>query len=598
METYEARNSNSVGTLGSLLLPLIASAICTLSCSPDIEVDEQAVQKPQMIILYLIDTLRADHLGAYGYNRNTSPAIDRLAQDGLLFEYAYAQSSWTRPSVASLFTGLLPSRHGAVRRSHKLRSDVATLAEILLDSGYSTAAFVSNPNVIPVFGFGRGFENFFDVETTQKTGTADKVHAAVDEYLDLNSRHSQFLYIHTRDPHDPYSPPPPYDRRFQPQDAELVCIVARYDGEIAFNDSEFSKLIDRLKAEQRYDESLIIVTSDHGEEFLDHGNYWHGKTLYNEQLRVPLVIKLPHSYRRGTRVQHPVRLVDLLPTLTELVGSDPPPELDGTSFLHLFETDELGDYRPLLYAELDLGPNVIESLIHGDRKIIRYRSAENGGSTQLFDLRSDPLERWDLAESEPTSVIRMTEKLERVRLSMESGYYLEFTNSRQLADHHLVEGELEAIDGTFESWSFQNKELSDFVALDDSGARMRFSLDLSNYSNPIDQRPPVIVDIDRIQFDLHESATAVLLSLQLDGEDAPAEWILLGKETLTAFEGTAITISVGDPKLQIRSRDDLRNSAPPYPSCRIYFIGEVAPEEAIIGKELDQRLRALGYLGD
>ena len=309
-------------------------------------------------MVYLIDTLRADHMGCYGYPRDTSPNLDRLAREGVLFERAYAPSSWTRATVGSLFTGLLPPGHGAQRRDQALRGDVPTLAEMLREQGYATAAFISNPNVLPVFGFGRGFDEVVDVESRSRETRADGVHSAVFEYLDRPRDPSTplFLYIHTRDPHTPYEPLPPYDTRFRPEPAwsHYEKTKALYDGEIAYNDAEIPNLLDRLEQEGIASNALMAFVSDHGEEFFEHGSWEHGQTLYEEQLAVPLIMTFPGGVHAGSRVERPARITDLMATIADVVGTAAPEGTGAESLLPLLTDGHGASYSPPFYSHLDL----------------------------------------------------------------------------------------------------------------------------------------------------------------------------------------------------------------------------------------------------
>jgi arylsulfatase A-like enzyme len=286
-----------------------------------------------LVILYLVDTLRADHLGLYGYGRDTAPALSLFARDSVVFDTAIASSSWTKPSVASLFTSLPPGEHGCVQFYTPLDPSLVTLAERLRDGGYVTGAVVANRLV-------HAKDARFDQGFTYFTSPPEPQHAAeaVDEalrFLDARRGLPTFLYVHALDPHSPYAPPPPFNRRFGPaptrarpaaephdyrRPADLARIVAQYDGEIAYGDHEFGRFVRELKARGLYDDALIVFLSDHGEEFLDHGDWVHGQGLYDELVRVPLVVKYPRNRHAGRRVASQVQLVDVLPTVLKSQG--------------------------------------------------------------------------------------------------------------------------------------------------------------------------------------------------------------------------------------------------------------------------------------
>ena len=330
------------------------------------------------VVLIVVDTLRADHLGVYGYDKPTTPRLDALAGEGVRFAHARATSSWTLPSIASVFTGLYPAAHGADRNTAALSSETVTLAEAFQDAGYLTAALSANPAfVTPLQGFAQGFGEFIvrhgarsqtgqQGDTTPsdpwlrsmvEVATADELTIAALAWV-VGHDHvaaPYFLYVHYFDPHAGYFPPPEYADRFgvaaddplrgegqwplllpftaptDPQD--LATLIKLYDAEIAFTDREIGKLVDGIRA--RADgPTYFIVLSDHGEEFGDHGGIQHGRTLYDELLRVPLLIVGP-GVAPGTVVTAPVSLVGLWPTLSDLVGLRPPPRPDGASFAPL-----------------------------------------------------------------------------------------------------------------------------------------------------------------------------------------------------------------------------------------------------------------------
>jgi arylsulfatase len=292
------------------------------------------------LIVYLVDTVRADHLGCYGYRLPTSPALDAFALEAVLFENAYAQSSWTKPAVASIFTGLRPWRHGANQRRQRLADEAVTLAEILAAAGYRTAGFITNPNVGGAFGFRQGFERYH-AEREEQSG--ESVRRAAFDWLEARGEDARpfFLYLHTVEPHSPYRDALDRAGEFgarlaDPQiglrrhlralgDGSLRAapetvseLVALYDAEVAAADTSFGALLDELGRRGLADETIIVFVSDHGEEFADHGGFEHSRTLYEEVLRVPLIVRAPGFAPR--RVAASAQHVDLLPTLLDLVA--------------------------------------------------------------------------------------------------------------------------------------------------------------------------------------------------------------------------------------------------------------------------------------
>ncbi len=374
---------------------------------------------PPHVIIYLVDTLRADHLGAYGYSRPVSPEIDRFAVEATLYEHAVAQSSWTRPTVASVFTGLWPHVHGVNSPRSKLPETAPTLAEVLRSAGYRTAGFVTNPNVSESTGLARGFEHF---EFLEKEGNndwtrADEINKAVFRWLDAETAGSpMFLYVHTMDPHDPYDPTPEMRERFAPgvaDDAptrpmgrhardpdELAELVALYDAEIAFNDRHFGVFLERLRNLDLYDNAMVVFLSDHGEEFYEHGGWKHGATLHAESIDVPLIVKYPHA-TSGSRVAARAQQIDLLPTVLDLLGLEPLAGLPGAS-LRTLESPAVGERQIVSYLDRNRRPQA--ALLEATRKLLLRRPGTSQERASLFDLGVDRGERDDLADRRPVTV--------------------------------------------------------------------------------------------------------------------------------------------------------------------------------------------------
>jgi arylsulfatase A-like enzyme len=364
------------------------------------------------IIIYLMDTLRADHLGCYGYSKGATPGIDSFAAAGTLFSKAYAQSSWTKSSVGSIVTGLLPRAHAANRRDQALPSSVLTVAERLANIGYSTAGFVTNPNLVPEFGFDQGFETYEVLEEKDPQRgyvRSDELNSSAIAWLETRSSERPFfLYLHSMDPHDPYleaglaqpgSEPANIgsmafmkaleEGKIEATDEIRERLLSLYDSEIAFNDRSFEKLMQWLDSAGLYDSSLIILLSDHGEEFYDHGWWRHGKTLYREQLEVPLIVKWPRGLGAGERIDGMVQHVDLLPTILDYLGEPIDESLHGRSVLELLKRRD-GHITSRAFSYLDLDGRELEAVTFRDRKLIRYLVYDRPAAPlQLFDLATD-----------------------------------------------------------------------------------------------------------------------------------------------------------------------------------------------------------------
>ena len=402
------------------------------------------------IIIYLIDTLRADHLGTYGYGLPTSPNIDAFARDGVVFERAHAHSSWTKTTVASLLTGQHPRQHAVLDRADLLPSTTETLAELLGDTGYQTAAFVTITTVSGAFGFAQGFDtyaNMMEVDTVDVHQLSDRVNRAAWSWLKEQRRPGQpfFLYLHVSDPHTPYTPHSPFRERFAPGislDDEASFRVnlrgweprsmdhlerfrdssrALYDAEIGFMDAQFGELIEFLKNERLYDSSMIVVLSDHGEEFNEHGGWTHGRSLYEEVLRIPLIIKFPGGWGAGRRIEAAVQQIDVLPTVLAAVGAEPHEASRGVDLMSLISGESISEPEALLSAMLQLGDRNLESLVSGRYKLIVDRAGAPRPRYELYDLQDDPDEVIDLGRERPVSLGYMLSLLRRAELEYPAG---------------------------------------------------------------------------------------------------------------------------------------------------------------------------------
>jgi len=409
------------GTLGVLAAMGLAAAgwSCRKSVDP---------QRPNLVLVS-IDTLRADHLTAYGYERSTSPEISRLASEGVLFEQAFSQSPKTATSHMSLFTGVYPPAHRVAnwgeRRVRRLSDDVPTLATLLARAGYSTVAHTEGGNVSARLGFDQGFEIYRQHRGSEPV--FEGASRALDRFVqDEDGGHAPFfLFIHTFEVHDPYVPPteladefvdPSYsgdivgsreelgrlagggnywarntqywNRVDRNDPADIQHLKDLYDAEILFTDSQFAAFREHLRRLDLEDETIVVVLSDHGEEFLEHGGWLHN-TLFQEILHVPLIFRFPASLglASGRRIQNVVRLVDVVPTLLEVLELPAPEHLQGESLLPLVDGDETLS-RPV-FSQWLAGGRIV-ALRDGEWKYIRVKQQE-----QLFDLSTDPKELVD-----------------------------------------------------------------------------------------------------------------------------------------------------------------------------------------------------------
>ena len=351
------------------------------------------------VFLITIDTLRADHVHCYGYDRIQTPALDLLAKQGIRFTQAFTPSPITNSSHASIMTGLLPSSHGVSDFGVPLTAIYPTLAELLAKGGYRTAAFIGavildSKNLAP--GLDRGFEfydNFPELTTTKsRWGRIERrgmeVEQRAESWLNAHPAGAHFVWVHFYDPHDPYEPPPPYSDVYKDQ---------LYDGEIAYADSALGHFLAYLKKQGWYEGALIVVVGDHGEGLGEHHEDTHGIFLYDSTTHVPLIVKLPNEPEAGRTVDAQVRTTDIMPTILGLLGVAAPASLDGDSlepFLNGVEAAPRTVFGETEYP-LRFGWAPLRSIRKEGFKFIEAPKPE------LYDLRADPgelrnhYEPWD-----------------------------------------------------------------------------------------------------------------------------------------------------------------------------------------------------------
>ncbi|MBW2149154.1 MAG: sulfatase [Deltaproteobacteria bacterium] len=375
------------------------------------------------VILLVIDALRSDHLGCYGYQRPTSPAIDALAAGGVRFETAFCQSTWTASSIASLFTSSYPSQHGRLAEYPvtPIPNGLTTLAEHLRKAGYHTAAFATNPHLNSDTGFHRGFDEHTLLNDWQNP--TDKM----IQWIRQHENGPFFVYGHYMEPHSLYTPHEEYDflpgyqgrilndpvtfcdlKIYEPWEpfqlkvnvtpGELEKMIALYDGEIRYVDETVSRLISEIRSrEELARKTLVIVTADHGEEFADHGWYFHGYTLFRELIDVPLIFSFPGFMPEGKTISTRVQLIDVMPTILDIAGIEAPRDLAGKSLLRLIRGDKkakrMFENRPS-FSETAFRSPYKATMIKGRYKVIWE---EGTGRIHLFDLEQDPGGERDLA---------------------------------------------------------------------------------------------------------------------------------------------------------------------------------------------------------
>ena len=380
-----------------------------------------AKTKPNIIFI-VVDTLRADHLSCYGYQRNTTPNIDQLAGEGVLFRNAISAAPWTLPSAASFLTSQYPCVLGISNRAAMIPGEFPLLAELLKQQGYTTHGIVSHTMLSARLGFGRGFDSYDERSSLGHAGiSAPAVTDKATSFLQKSHQKPFFLFQHYFDPHCDYHLHQQYNyypsykgnirsgesifslwaKRQDMSEDDIKYLFALYDSEISFTDQYIGTLLNELKQQGLYDNSIIILTSDHGEEFMERGWIGHTSTLYQELLRVPLIIKFPDS---GARiVDTPVGLIDLMPTLLAYLGLKNPDGLEGKA-LDIASGDPIASrpifsetFNPQIHRPQPVVPIALRSVVLGDLKLIYD---EKKGIKQIYDLSKDPYERNDLSSSQ------------------------------------------------------------------------------------------------------------------------------------------------------------------------------------------------------
>ena len=397
------------------LCPVLALALAAGGCDASRATDSAATGRPNLLLIS-IDTLRADHLGLYGYERPTSPRLDEFARSAVVFDQAQASASWTLPGLASIFTSHYSSTHGCWSYNSRLDDSFPTLTELLLAAGYDTACVASHVFVTTRHGLQQGMVHFDDSyahppvdpeESVTSAILSDKAIRFLEQKSDAPDGSPWFLWVHYFDPHAAYMFHEGISEAFVTPDRKGIQVaVDLYDGEIAYTDRHVGRLLDALGQTGLEDETIVVVLSDHGEEFLEHGGKRHGHSLFTELVRVPLVIRAPGIEPR--RVSEIVRTVDVMPTVLELAGLPPRVDIAGASLADMMRggTGSL----PAL-AEIRLNPSrMMESIVEGRMKLVRHIGDDN--PLFLYDIEADPGELTDIAAEHPQVVAQLRDKME------------------------------------------------------------------------------------------------------------------------------------------------------------------------------------------
>jgi arylsulfatase A-like enzyme len=567
------------------------------------------------IVLVVVDTLRADHLGAYGYRPPTSPQIDTLASRGVLFGSAWGAAPWTLPSVMSIVTGRTPSSHRVENDGLKLPADVPTLPQILRDRGYATGGFVSHVYVTSPYGFERGFERFEDFGLSRPgyrlesrlEPPADRVTDAALHWLGQQAGKPVFLMVHYFDAHWPYEPPEAtrdlfpagyhgaldatWDSlsRFQDPSVPMpddyrAFLLARYDGEIRFVDAQIGRLVEGIETSGRSGRAWIVVTADHGEEFKDHRSIGHGRQMYEEVLHVPLVMVPPRGAStgapddgtdqrpRGGRVADPVSGIDLLPTLAEIAGAAVPAGVEGRSLMPLLRGAAAGAGRPVFSETVRLNA-YRRAVREGDLKLIHIMDESRA---ELYDLAADPLERHDLAHERPADRARLTRALFARPDLVAGGWNLRWRGDgrgRRFDGRITTTGIFRSVVPLFHEGGAYRLEKPDTLSFAD-----------------LDERGE-----SGIVFTLAPETASVTFDLRLDGRAQP-DRVRIGGEGQAAGQIPLTLDGAAGGEPVFRSPAGAAGR-PPAAGFRIWRTRPASPDQPVVlDDETRERLRSLGYI--
>ncbi|MBN2525917.1 MAG: sulfatase [Deltaproteobacteria bacterium] len=381
--------------------------------------------KKKNVVVLLVDTLRADKLKSYGNKRVKTNAVDAFVSESTLFENCQSNSNWTKPSCASVLTGLHPDSHKARGHSSRLNKSVKMVSEMFREKGFLTAAFVANGYLATEFGFNRGWNKYVNYIRENKNSDAENVFRDALKFVDEAEGKPFFSYIQTIDPHVPYDPPDEdlklYDARsyegpisprstgnlLEEYKRKQVTLNSRdkrrlealYDGEVTYHDRQFGKFISALKKKGVLDDTVFVICADHGEEFFEHESVGHGHTLYQELLHVPLILRAPGLIPKGKRVSTSANLSDIVPTVLDGTGNDAPPVVEGRSLISEANGGVTNPFEASFssfYSEAD-ERNLQWAVRRGDWKL----KMKGPAITYLFNLKSDPEEKVDVDERYP-----------------------------------------------------------------------------------------------------------------------------------------------------------------------------------------------------
>jgi choline-sulfatase len=446
----------------------IGVVLVTLACSGSTQAPNEGRNRPKNVIMIVVDTFRADHLGALGHHRDTTPNLDQLAAESVLFTQAYSATSWTMPSLASYMTGVYPSVHRLLKAPHDidqnaLSEEFVTLAEALRDAGLRTASITAQPWISERTGLTQGFDEVRTVSNAADPNEARELTAEVIEWLEQSGDTPFFLYAHYMGPHAPYDAPEGYRGRYTRDlpltdvvqgfhqayatesqvrayavitgkaadeglsDQDIAYLEAEYDEKLAFTDAQLGNLFSWLRDSGLLEETLVIVAADHGEAFFEHQTVFHGQHLHQELLHVPLIMRLPGSSASSLRVNAVAELIDIYPTILELLGAAAPPHIQGRSLMPLVQG---GPGDGIALGEC-FGFRITTDGWSSYHDYIPNPEDEGAISTRaLYDLMNDPLEQREVS-ADRRDVIARHERMAR-QLWIEMGRSAEYWQAQIL----------------------------------------------------------------------------------------------------------------------------------------------------------------------
>lgn len=425
-------------------------------CRPETKEVLSSSERNPSVLFYLIDTCRTDRMSLYGHNRRTTPFLDYLAKNSVVFENCYSQASWTKPSVGSMLASKYPSEIGCNLLFQRISSKVLTFPEVLKENGYFTKGVSANPIMGVFSNYSQGFVEFTESARINKadpirfaSGSAKLINNIVFPWLTKTNHWPMFLFLFSVDPHEEYEPDPIFRNRFadsqrmeqyrkdwkallktrplvpgnrvtednfKKAEVEVQPFIEHglnlYDGDICANDYELLRLWSRIEDDAWGEDMICVITSDHGEEFFEHGGTCHGYSLYNELLHVPLLIYAPKLLPQGVRIKNPVRTLDIYPTLLDLLDIKIPEDIKGRSLVPLMKNQGPWEDMPV-YSEtnedasarkMGSASGVARSMIFKDWKfIINFKSPSDVKRPryELFNLKEDPKETTNLADAKP-----------------------------------------------------------------------------------------------------------------------------------------------------------------------------------------------------